>query len=91
MTRILTTHKESVNWEIKRRLAPLIHLKGLKIPHKDAIIKVLDLYGSYMIDFEDCLSIAHMKRQQVKEIYSYDRDFGQVTPLTRKEPAAGDE
>lgn len=45
---------------------------------------------SDMIDFEDCLSITHMERQRVKEIYSYDGDFDQVPHLTRKEPEEGD-
>ena len=72
--------------EVKRRLAPLLHLRALKIEHKDTIITALDLYGAYNMDFEDCLSVAHMERQQLKEIYSYGQDFDQVKNIQRRKP-----
>jgi len=34
-------------------------------------MRALDLFAIYRMDFEDCLSVAHMERQQLKEIYSY--------------------
>jgi predicted nucleic acid-binding protein len=71
--------------EVKRRLAPLL-LRALRIEHKDTIITALDLYGAYHMDFEDCLTVAHMERQKLKEIYSYDQDFDQVEHIQRREP-----
>jgi predicted nucleic acid-binding protein len=38
------------------------------------------------MDFEDCLSVAHMERQHLKEIYSYDQDFDRVEQVRRVEP-----
>ena len=38
------------------------------------------------MDFENCLALAHMERQQLKEIYSYDQDFDQVAHVERVEP-----
>ena len=72
--------------EVKERLAPLLHLRALRIEHKETLITALDLYGAYHIDFEDCLSVAHMERQQLTEIYSYDQDFDQVKHIQRCEP-----
>ena len=72
--------------EVQRRLAPLLHLRALGIEHKNTILTALDLYGAYDMDFEDCLSVAHMERQQLTEIYSYDQDFDQVQYIQRREP-----
>lgn len=49
-------------------------------------MRALDLFAIYRMDFEDCLSVAHMERQQLKEIYSYDQDFEQVKGVKRVEP-----
>lgn len=72
--------------EIKNRLLPLLSLQSLKLEHRDTILRALDLYENYKVDFEDCLSVAHMERQELEEIYSYDRDFDQVKTVQRIEP-----
>ncbi|MCL5069363.1 MAG: PIN domain-containing protein [Actinobacteria bacterium] len=46
----------------------------------------MDIYASRNIDFEDALSFAHMEKRQIKEIYSYDRDFDKLEELKRLEP-----
>ena len=71
--------------EIKTRLSPILLLQGLKVEHRQTLVRALDLYGTYNIDFEDCLALAHMERQQLNEIYSYDQDFDQVTTVKRIE------
>ncbi len=72
--------------EISNRLKPILSIRGLKLEHKDAVLYALNLFSKLKIDFEDCLAIAHMERQQLKEIYSYDQDFDQVTSVKRIEP-----
>ena len=72
---------------IKKCLYPLLSLKGFKLPRQRVYLRALELYGSYKMDFEDCLSLAHMERQQLKEIYSYDQDFDQVKNVKRIEPS----
>jgi predicted nucleic acid-binding protein len=46
----------------------------------------LDLYSAYPLDFEDALTIAHMERQKIKEVCTYDRGFDRVATLKRLEP-----
>ena len=46
-------------------------------------MKTLD---SIEMDFEDALIVAHMERQAVRVLYSYDRDFDQVQGVNRQEP-----
>lgn len=73
--------------EISARLMPILTLRGIRLPHKGACIRALDLYGSSpFLDFEDALAVAHMERLGVIEIVSYDRDFDRLTGVRRAEP-----
>jgi predicted nucleic acid-binding protein len=72
--------------EIRSLLLPIINLKGLKLPQKRLFIRALDIYASQNVDFEDALSIAHMEKRKIKEIYSYDTDFDKLEGIKRLEP-----
>ncbi len=72
--------------EIKKRLTAILSLRGFKLEYRQTYLRALELYTTYTMDFEDCLSIAHMERQQLKNIYSYDQDFDRVTSVNRIEP-----
>lgn len=49
----------------------------------------LDLYTAHpFLDFEDALSLAHMERQGIGIIASYDTDFDKIQGFTRDEPRA---
>ncbi len=74
---------------VRVRLYPILSLSGFKLPHKQEVLRALDLYGeNRFLDFEDALSIASMERQDITEIYSYDQDFDRVQDraFTRIEP-----
>ena len=73
--------------EISARLAPLVSLRSLKLPNKRTCLRALDLYANYpSLDFEDALSVAHMERQGISEIVTYDRDFDRLPGIKRIEP-----
>lgn len=72
--------------QIRVRLEPLLSLSGLKLPYRQTYLRALELYVSYTIDFEDALAIAHMERDGLNEIYSYDRDFNKILSVKRVEP-----
>jgi len=72
--------------QIRARLYPLISLQGLRLPQRRTVLRALDLYVAYPIDFEDALIVAHMERQAIRDLYSYDRDFDQVPGVKRQEP-----
>lgn len=72
--------------EIKQKLYPIISLRGLKLPQRRDFLKALDYYAKSSLDFEDCLTIAHMERQRLSELYSYDQDFDQIQKIERIEP-----
>lgn len=79
-------HYSAPRTQIQRALARLLILPGLKLPYRQTYLRALDLFVKYTLDFEDCLSIAHMERQKLTEVYSYDRDFDQIQTLRRLEP-----
>ena len=69
--------------EIRARLVPILTLRGLRLPQKRVYLEALDLYeSSPFLDFEDALAVAHMQRQGMTEILSYDR----VSDVRRVEP-----
>lgn len=73
--------------DIQARLAPVLSLSGLKLPHRGTYLRALDLYVTHSaLDFEDALCVAHMERAGITEIESYDRDFDRVPGITRLEP-----
>lgn len=74
--------------EIRSRLAPILSLRGLRLPHKRMYLRALDLYATYpRLDFEDVLTIAQLERQGMTDLYSYDTDFDGIPGVTRVEPA----
>jgi len=74
--------------QIKVALSRLLILPGLKVAHLSTYLRALALYDQHPIDFEDCLSVAHIERQKLREIISYDRDFDQVKEIVRAEPGS---
>ncbi len=73
--------------EVAGRLKPLLGLTGLKLLQKPNVRRALDVYAAHpFLDFEDALSVAHMERQNLTDITSYDADFDRVAAITRREP-----
>ncbi len=73
--------------EISDLLRPLLTLNGLRILEKELYSRALDLYGSHsFLDFEDALGIAHVERENLSDIISYDTGFDRIPRITRTEP-----
>ena len=78
--------------EAAARLRPLLDLPGLKLPHKRAYLRALELLAvSPFLDIEDAVIIAHMERQGVNELLSYDTDFDRFHQIQRQEPRRPDD
>src|SRR5713101_4805108 len=73
--------------EIVARLTPILSLRSFQLRYKRTYLRALDLYATYpSLDFQDALAVAHMERQHISEIVTYDRDFDRVPDITRTEP-----
>lgn len=74
--------------KIQERLLPLLSLPGLKLPHRESFFRALQYFVQYpRMDFEDCLTVAQMERENLQTLYSYDRDFDDLDHIKRIEPA----
>ena len=70
------------------RVRPLITLGNLKLANKRVYLRAMDVFANAsFLDFEDAVIIAHMERQGIKELASYDTDFDRIKSIERKEPA----
>lgn len=75
--------------EVRGKLTPLILVSGLRIPHKRLIIRALDIFTEVKgFDFSDALNLAYMERDDIKEIYSFDKNKDQARNIKRIEPGA---
>ena len=72
--------------QIRQLLYPLLSLRGLKLTYRKTYLRALDLYATYAIDFEDAMAVAHMERQKITEIMSYDKGFDRIQAVKRLEP-----
>ena len=67
-------------------LRPILANPGLRIDHKGSVLRALDLWEDSNLDFEDCLSVEHIRRADLAGIYSYDPDFDRISDIRRLEP-----
>ena len=72
--------------EIRKRMTPLLTIPGLRMHKRALTLRALELYGTYGVDFEDALAVAHMEQLGLDEIISYDRDFDRFPQINRVEP-----
>lgn len=73
--------------EIAARLSPILSLRSFHLRHKRTYLHALDLYAAHpRLDFEDALAVAHMERQRITEIVTYDKDFDGLSGVKRTEP-----
>lgn len=70
---------------IKALLSVILSFKGLKLPHKRTYRRALELYAASTLDFPDALAVAHMERQKITDIYSFDKDFDGIAGIHRRE------
>ncbi len=80
-------HYHLTRQQIQVALSRLLLLPGLKVPNRNTHLRALALYAQQTLDFEDCLSIAHMEQMNVPQIYSYDHGFDRIDTIERLEPA----
>lgn len=70
--------------EIKKYLVNILSLSRLKLPHKRVYFRALDLYAAHgFLDFVDALNIAHMERQKISTIFTFDQGFDKIPGIKR--------
>ncbi len=59
------------------RLYSLENLKIVGITEEEYLIAI-ELMKKYKVNVNDCLAIYIMKKEGIKEIYSFDKDFDKI-------------
>ncbi len=63
----------------------LLENRGLRLDHKETIIRAFDIYRGTRLDFADCLAIEHARRLDAA-ICSFDHGLDRVPGVRRIEP-----
>lgn len=81
-------HYQLSRQQIRVALSRLLLLPGLKMTNRNTHLRALALYAQHAaLDFEDCLSVAHMAKVGTQQIYSYDRELDRLAGVERLEPS----
>jgi predicted nucleic acid-binding protein len=76
--------------QLKDKVAPLVSgvldYRGLQLAGKDVWRSAFEIWLTHPIDFADAFNVASMRAHGIKEIYAWDRGYGQVSGITRIEP-----
>ena len=72
---------EALN-SILTTLYSLENLKIVGITEEEYLIAI-ELMKKYKVDVNDCLAIYIMKKEGIKEIYSFDKDFNKIEEIRR--------
>jgi len=75
--------------EIARVVQELLSHEGLEARDKASLLTALSLFAEKNVDFADALVAVHMARQDIEEIYSFDRHFDRLPGILRRSPGQG--
>ncbi len=70
--------------EIGRALQELLSRDGFQSADKPSLLAALSLFAEKNVDFADALVAAHMGRDDVAEIYSFDHHFDRLPGVRRQ-------
>jgi uncharacterized protein len=71
--------------EIQSAVLPLLELPGILLPRKRKFREVFRLYIDKNISFADAYHAVMMRKLNLSEIVSFDRDFDRIPAVTRVE------
>jgi predicted nucleic-acid-binding protein len=72
--------------QIAAMLSALLRLTHLRVRHRRAVVRSLEIYGVANVDFGDAMLLATLELAGSAVIYSYDRDFDRFPGVERREP-----
>jgi predicted nucleic acid-binding protein len=72
--------------EIQSAVLPLLEMPSIVLPRKRKFREVFGLYIEKNISFADAYHAVMMRKLELTEIVSFDRDFDRIPAVTRVEP-----
>jgi predicted nucleic acid-binding protein len=83
---VLESYYELKKADIRNCVEKILNTRNLHCPNKELIISALSIYVEKNVDFIDAYNAFILRRDEIKEIYSYDRHFDRVDWIKRIEP-----
>ena len=74
--------------EIQAAVLPLLELPGVVLSGKRKFREIFRLYVEHNISFADAYHVVMMRKLNLSEIVSFDRDFDRIPTVTRVEPGS---
>jgi predicted nucleic acid-binding protein len=72
--------------EIAVRLGTALANRGLRLDHKESVVRALHLYAGTSLHFVDCLCVERCRRLGLTGIYSFGRALDRIPEVRRLEP-----
>ena len=72
--------------EISAKLRQILSLEAIQVPDKSVYKRAADIFEDAKIDFEDCVIVAQLERNKLRELLSYDRHFDRFGQVARVAP-----
>jgi len=82
----LASHYRVPKENIIEKISIIIGSDAVQIPDKDLIAEALLLFGRKNVDYIDAYNSVLMRQLDLKEIYTYDKDFDKLETVRRLEP-----
>ncbi|MFC1878129.1 PIN domain-containing protein [Thermodesulfobacteriota bacterium] len=83
---VLESYYELKKSDIRENVEKILNTRNLHCPNREIIISALSIYVEKNIDFIDAYNAFMLKRDEIYEIYSYDKHFDRVGWIKRIEP-----
>jgi len=83
---VLESYYELKKSDIRESVEKILNTPNLHCPNQEIIISALSIYDEQNIDFIDAYNAFLLKRDEINEIYSYDKHFDRVDWIKRIEP-----
>ena len=83
---VLESYYELKKSDIRENVEKILNTRNLSCPNREIIISALSIYVEKNIDFIDAYNAFMLKRDEIYEIYSYDKHFDRVGWIKRIEP-----
>ena len=83
---VLESYYELKKTDIRESVEKILNTRNLQCPNREIIISALSIYVEKNIDFIDAFNAFMLKRDEINEIYSYDKHFDRVDWIKRMEP-----
>jgi len=83
---VLESYYELPKMEVQEKVEKILNTPHLTCANKDLILTALAVYTGKNIDFIDAYNALILRKEGIKNVYSYDKHYDRISWLTRIEP-----